>query len=881
MPTPRRPKPRTARRRGLGVAAALLSALVLVGPITGAPDSVVRAAARAWQAVFGDRPAPAAERRMLVVLASPSLADRLTAATGEPSAEEQRRWTADAAEQQELLLEALDQRGIRLEREHVYTRTLNGFSALLDARAVAELERTPGVAGVYPVRAVYPAAVGADALARPEFGAGSGRRADVSLPGFDGRGVTVALLDTGVDRNHPYLRGRVLRGWDIVGGDRRPAAEAHPADAARLETHGTRMAGLVVGARGPAGLAGVAPGAALLPIRVLGWQRTTSGAYAVVGRGDQLIAGLERAVDPDGDGDVEDAAAVALAAVVEPYSSFADSPESRAVAGASALGTLVVAPSGNDGRAGIGFAGIAAPGGAPQALAVGALDTRREILETNVRLRVGDDTKLDERLRVLSALGPTADISLPVTALLGPTLADARHGAATESSGRALADFFDPRGVSVVAGRAALVSAGGGSLELKARNAAAAGAAALLVHGADAPAGALDLDEAAPLPVVALPAEAGGEALDALRAGRPVTVVLSAAQRAPNPAYLDVAPFSSGGLAFDGGPKPDLVAAGIGLATADAGSNADGSARYATATGTSAAAAVTAGAAALLAQARPELSAAELKSVLVGSASRLENGDAAPDPVTVQGAGMLDLAPAAAAELAVEPATLAFGRADDVNWTAARTVTVHNLSSRPLEVGFGFAPDQPGEPPVEFGAQPARLTLRPGASEAVTVTVTATRDLGAGASGVLVVAADGARPIRLPWAIGVRPAQSSGLVGSVGLSHWEFRPSRNAPAVLAFRAGRVVEGPRGETIEPVSVLDVELWTGDGRLLGVLARLRDLLPGRYAFGLTGRDPQGRVLEPGIYVLRLRARPVDGGDGAPPSTAEAVFRIKEAQ
>src|SRR5918992_658583 len=105
----------------------------------------------------------------------------------------------------------------------------------------------------------------------------------------------------------------------------------------------------------------------------IGWQPTGSGDYAVLGRGDQLIAGLERAVDPDADGDVEDAAAVALAAVVEPYAAFTDSPESRAVAGAATLGTLVVAPAGNDGRGGIGFGSVAAPGGAPHALAVGAL----------------------------------------------------------------------------------------------------------------------------------------------------------------------------------------------------------------------------------------------------------------------------------------------------------------------------------------------------------------------------------------------------------------------------------------------------------------------------------------------------------------------------
>jgi hypothetical protein len=79
-------------------------------------------------------------------------------------------------------------------------------------------------------------------------------------------------------------------------------------------------------------------------------------------------------------------------------------------------------------------------------------------------------------------------------------------------------------------------------------------------------------------------------------------------------------------------------------------------------------------------------------------------------------------------------------------------------------------------------------------------------------------------------------------------------------------------------IEPVGLLELELWTASGRRLGALARMRDVLPGRYAFGLTGRGPTGKVLSEGVYVLRLRAYPVDGDDGTRPSTAEAVFTIQ---
>src|SRR5207253_2967920 len=80
-----------------------------------------------------------------------------------------------------------------------------------------------------------------------------------------------------------------------------------------------------------------------------GWQRDTVGGWGVYARTDQLIAGLERAVDPNADGDAHDAARIALVALAEPYGAFAEGPSARAAKGALALDTLVVAPAGNDG----------------------------------------------------------------------------------------------------------------------------------------------------------------------------------------------------------------------------------------------------------------------------------------------------------------------------------------------------------------------------------------------------------------------------------------------------------------------------------------------------------------------------------------------------
>jgi subtilisin family serine protease len=878
MRTPRRPRgsPRRAayiRNAALALVALLGTTIVVADPVRGAGESAVRAAAAAWDDVFGNRPKPASPQRMIVVLEAPSLAERMSD-NPDATPDDQKRWVAEADASQRLLIARLASRGVKIDRGLSFTRTLNGFSALVDPRAHAELERTPGVAGVYPVRTVYPASVTSRTLARHEFRLGGGRRPDVSLPGFDGSGVTIALLDSGVDHDHPYLGGRVLAGIDLVDRDRLAAAEPKPDEPKRLENHGTQMAGVLVGAGGPAGLAGVAPGARVFPIRVLGWERAAEGSYVLLGRGDVLIGGIERAVDPDADGDIEDAASIALAAVVEPYASFADSPESRSVTGAAVLGTLVTAPTGNDGRAGRGFGTVGAPGGAPAALTVGALDSRSHLLAAPTTLRIGGDVTLDETTRVLGSVAPTA--AYAVAGLLGPSLADPRRADTAAVAGSMLADFFDAEGVSRVAGRAALIPGEDGGLEFKAKNAMTAGTSALLVYGTNVAAGALDLEDATAIPVVALPNDEGRAALEALARGEDVSVSFGRVKLIRNGAAGRVAPFSSGGVAFDGRVKPDVVAAGVGVATADAGANADGTPRFATATGSSVAAAVAAGSAALVAQARPGLTAAELRSLLVGSARQLTAGGGA-DPATLQGAGAIDPAGAAAAEIAVAPVGLAFGRADGAGWRVAQRVTVRNLSTRHLEIDLGITRDDWGGANLSFAAGPAHLSLRPGSSAAVTLVASGSGAVSGRAAGAFLVAPDGSRPSRVPWAVMFRADRTEQLLSAVKLSESRFDPSDSAPSVLAFRAGAIVSGLEGHAVEPVELLVAELWTRDGKRLGVLARLRNLLPGRYAFGLTGRGPHGKELKPGAYMLRLEARPVAGDYGARASTVDVPFTI----
>src|SRR5581483_3034429 len=130
-------------------------------------------------------------QRVLVVLSAFSLADRVARAGGRASDADERRWTAAALAAQGQFVSNLGRQGVAIRPEFRFTRTLNGFSATLDARAIAALERSPGVKGVYPVRVAYPAGTASTARL------GSG--AAVGLAGITARGVTIALLDTGVD----------------------------------------------------------------------------------------------------------------------------------------------------------------------------------------------------------------------------------------------------------------------------------------------------------------------------------------------------------------------------------------------------------------------------------------------------------------------------------------------------------------------------------------------------------------------------------------------------------------------------------------------------------------------------------------------------------
>lgn len=86
-------------------------------------------------------------------------------------------------------------------------------------------------------------------------------RAEAAWGAGTGSGVTIAIVDSGVDRSHEDLRANVVDGHDFVDNDSDPSDEVG---------HGTHVAGIAAAvANNGVGVAGVAPNAKIMPVRVL------------------------------------------------------------------------------------------------------------------------------------------------------------------------------------------------------------------------------------------------------------------------------------------------------------------------------------------------------------------------------------------------------------------------------------------------------------------------------------------------------------------------------------------------------------------------------------------------------------------------------------
>jgi len=135
--------------------------------------------------------------------------------------------------------------------------------------------------------------------------------------------VIIAIVDSGVDANHPDLKNKMVNGYDFVDNDNSPKDDSHG--------HGTHCAGIAAAITNNAtGIAGVCPNCAIMPIRVLG----PNGGYA-----SDVANGIIWAADHG---------AKVISLSLGGY--YKSTTQQNAVEYAWNKGAIVIAASGNDGR---------------------------------------------------------------------------------------------------------------------------------------------------------------------------------------------------------------------------------------------------------------------------------------------------------------------------------------------------------------------------------------------------------------------------------------------------------------------------------------------------------------------------------------------------
>jgi subtilisin family serine protease len=159
-------------------------------------------------------------------------------------------------------------------------------------------------------------------LASPEGGFDRGISADRAWPLSTGEGTVIADIDVGIDPSHPDLAGRWVDGYDFYSRDADPASDT-------MNAHGINVAGVLAATADNAeGIAGVAPGARVMPIRT---------ADNILHQGGRLAQGIVYASDHGAD-------AISMSLGADTFSTQLR----RAVRYAHGQGSVMAVASGNE-----------------------------------------------------------------------------------------------------------------------------------------------------------------------------------------------------------------------------------------------------------------------------------------------------------------------------------------------------------------------------------------------------------------------------------------------------------------------------------------------------------------------------------------------------
>jgi subtilisin family serine protease len=565
--------------------------------------------------------------------------------------------------------------GVSFTEKYSYDTLFNGFSVRVSEAGASRLARLPQVKNVYPVIEMRVPEVEPGPVTDLST-AISTTQAEIAQNtlGLTGQGVFVAILDTGIDIDHPDLGGcfgpgcRVAYGRDYVGDAYNndgaspnfnpvPTPDAIPDD---CNGHGTHVAG-IVGANG--GIKGVAPNVTLGAYRVFGCEGSTSA--------DIMVAAMEQIL--------ADGADVVNISIGSAY----QWPQYPTAVAADLLvdnGVVVVTSAGNNGAN--GAYAVGAPGVGEKVIATANFNNT--VLKSPVFLLSPDDAKI-------SYSASNGGAPVPFTGTL--TLARTGTTATVDDGCAAL-----PAGS--LTGKAALIRRGTCGFYDKVINAKNAGAVAVVIYNNAAgvivpnvfPPNPPGTGPAVGIPVVSVTA-ADGAIIDGRIAAGATTLTWSALTNGtPIAAANLISASSSYGMSPNLSLKPDIGAPGGSIrSTFPLELNA-----YANLTGTSMASPHVAGAAALLLEARPGTPALQVRDIFQNSAvPHVWSGNPGLgffDLVHRQGAGMIKIADAIQATTLVQPGKLSLGEFEAGSAPIVRTLTFTNNGTSAVTYDLSHTP---------------------------------------------------------------------------------------------------------------------------------------------------------------------------------------------
>jgi len=534
---------------------------------------------------------------------------------------------------------------------HEYKNTFNGVSIKIPANKINSLLKSKAVKAIYSnavVKAEQPVEEGAPSSeARGKGMAAENEFLNINIlheEGYTGKGIKVAVLDTGVDYNHPdispaykgyraqpgvdpkTINSISVKGWDFVDNDADPmettyadwvkAGKPNPTNNGSdyYTEHGTHVSGTIIGqGKNDSDYAtnGVAPDADLYVYRVLG----PGGS----GTSDDIVAGIEKAVS-----DGADVMNLSLGANYnDPLTA-----ESIAINNAVLSGVTAVVAAGNSGS---GMYTVGNPGNASLALTVGASDVPSEI--ATMKATVVNQTS-DLRL---VATGFSSDLNTLISPSQSLQIVNIGQGNSWNYTGAN----------ARVDGKVVLIQRGGNTINDKILQAKNRGAVGVIIYNNNAAEGHLpfNLGEGADfIPSFSMTNADGVALVQKIPANSTGTIAFSDLGKVGLPGD-NLADFSSRGpsrVTYD--IKPEVTAPGVSVLSTVPGfvhshdNPSDYKYAYERMSGTSMATPNVAGISALLLQAKPDLQPEDVKAILMNTADSLSK----PYSVFEVGAGRVD-----------------------------------------------------------------------------------------------------------------------------------------------------------------------------------------------------------------------------------------------